>query len=275
MDPVVSAALIKSGIDVTGSVLAGIGQTDTNEKVRKALDFIARETEKLKGTVSENANERISDLERMYGTTAGGTPTEVQGMDKAYQDYIDIVDKGFSQYDVDPEAYGDFKTFDLEGATKAEMNPYLTDITEAAIGDVTQSAANAGQLYSGAAGKDIARATYDIRAKEQGAARERAIQREGQKYKEWSDKFDRILKGKEFNRGGAALQADLTKGAYDIGASTRREFSGATSDIRAKEDEQRIQLEADRIAALGKKKGTPTGFGAFAQGFGGGSTTEV
>lgn len=111
-----------------------------------------------------------------------------------------------------------------------------------------------------------------FRAEEQGAARERAIGREKMKYQQFQDKFNNILSANTFNRDNLTTGANLVKSAYDSGAQTRSDFSGQRTNINSAADNQEFELRSDAIAAKGKKKGVPGGFGAFAQGFGGGST---
>lgn len=262
MDPTILSALIGAGVDLTSGLVGGVGNIYGNRAKRRGLKALEEGSRELSTEVGSKAAAQIADLEALYGIDLQKYPELAQKF------YDQVSGTDLSQYEVgDP---GDFQ-FDYKAETEAQMNPYLKDITEAAVGDVEQSAANAGKLFSGAAGKEIARATYDIRAKEYGNAADRAFRMGQQKYQQFTDKFNNILRGREFNKGLKMDQIGLTKEGLSTAGAGRTAFDTGRRGITTARDEAQLGLRSDEIAARTQRQSLPGGFAAFAQGFAGGT----
>jgi len=257
---------VNPAINLGTSVVSGFGNVYGNRGKRRAYESVAKGSEELSGRVGEQGQAQIADLVAMYGPELAANPQ------LAAKYFGDVQNLDLSQYDV--EGPGDFE-FDYAAETEAQMNPYLNDIVAAATGDVEQSAANAGKLFSGAAGKEIARSTYDLRAKEYGNAANRAMQMGQQKYAQFNDKFRNVLSANEMNRNNQLQGIQATQGAYNLSSQGRDTVSTGKQNITTNMNAQQNQLLADAMAARAKKQATPGGFAAFAQGFGSTPSTEL
>lgn len=255
-----TGALIEGGGKIIGGVAGGAGQIGANRAKRRGLRYIADQSDILATQANELGIKRLNELNALYD------PAEFSDLVGLSGRMGTLANTDLSKYNVDLPP--DFE-FNMEKATQEEMNPYLNDIVDAAVGDVEASAAAGGTLLSGAAGKDIARSTYELRAKEYGAARDRARAQQQQKYQVYNDKFQRALQAAELARANVTGAFQMAQGAYNTQAGTRDTLSTQQQGIKNAADERKLQLQADAVAARGEAKSTPGGRSAFLQGFAG------
>ena len=166
---------------VGGAALGGYGAYEGNKNTRKKNNAIQSNATAMQGDIRGMEEGRVRGLREQYAPLVGN---DFAGDTQAYYDALENAD--YSQFDL--AAPEDF-AFDQAAETQRQLNPELQAIIDRSTGEVTNSAANAGKLFSGAAGKGIARATADIQAKEWDAASQRAQTERTNKYQQWTDKF--------------------------------------------------------------------------------------
>ena len=266
MDDASTINLIMKGVGgISGGVSGALGAS----RNKKELYDLAGKTDEQKQQIAAVTGQRVADLEKMYGP-------QLEGFDentKSYQDALKGAD--YSQFNV--AAPGDFD-FDLNAETQRQLNPELQAIIDRTTGTVQQSHANAGSLFSGAAGKDIARSTADIQAKEWDAAAQRANQQQQNKYQQYIDKFRNAQTAAEFNRGNYTSTIGAKKDLFNTQQGAFGQKTGLEQDLLNSGDTAQAKLQSDYNALTAKAKNSPGmlegAVSGMASGLGGTTNTE-
>lgn len=206
--------LIKSGVGgVTGAASGAYGAYQKNKSTRNELNAQLEESKKLQELIAQMQSQGTAEAGAAYAP-------QLAGYEGNLQDYLGkLQNTDYSQFNLTkPEEF----SFDMNKATQEEMNPQLQAIIDRSVqGDMTGAAAG-GSLFSGSTGKDIARTTADIQAKEWDAARGRAANQQQSKYQQYTDKWNQnkdIASANKSNlNSGIANQGTavgLQQGAWD------------------------------------------------------------
>lgn len=261
-----------------GAVGAGVGAygaVEANKATRRSNKAIQKNAGKMQGEIRDIESGRVRGLSEQYAPLVGdsfGADTQ------AYYDALDNAD--YSQFDL--TAPEDF-SYDTQAETQRFMNPMIQQLIDRSTGEVTNSAANAGKLFSGAAGKGIAKATAGIQAEQYDKAAALAQQDRTNKYQQWTDKFTNARLIAENNKSN--LQAGLAnKGtkfgiqstAYgqQIGAQQGVQNAADTAYLQSRQQGYDAQaankaLSSNFMAGLGgAMSGATSAFGAFGGGKG-------
>lgn len=168
---------------VVGAVSGGYGAYVSNKGTKRELDRRDAESIKIQQLITDMQNGTISDADAAYSA-------QTQGFGDNFQNYLSQLNNSdYSQFDLQPQ---EPFTFDMKQAIQDEMNPDLQAIIDRSVqGDLAEGAAGAS-LYSGSTGKNIARSTADIQAKEHDAAAARAQNDRTSKYSEYTDKWNQM-----------------------------------------------------------------------------------
>lgn len=258
----------KAGQIGAGGIAGGAAAYSNNQASRKTLKEQAKNAALLQTEIGNVADQRIRDLASMYSPTYGSTEDMAQNA-QAYRDLLEGTD--YSQYDLTtPEAFQytdeDGNPLTMEQLTEQSMNPMIQSIIDRASGAVNQSAANRGNLFSGATAKALARSTADIQAQQYDKAQQVAQQKYNNKYGEYMDRFDMTKQ---------ALQNNLQNQRYrtgDMGALVQQQTGAygsqlnAQSDVRNAADTARTQQRAQELEAQAQKKGLQSPFMATVTG---------
>ena len=235
-----------------GGALGAYGSVSKNKNARAQNNAIQNNATAMQGDIRGTEEGRIRGLGEQYAPLVGN---DFAGDTQAYYDALDNAD--YSQFDL--AAPEDF-AFDQAAETQRQLNPELQAIIDRSTGEVTNSAANAGKLFSGAAGKDIARATADIQAKEWDAASQRAQTERTNKYQQWTDKFKNAQTVAENNRNN--MDSGLkNKGAkFGIQSNAYGQQIGAQQGIQNSADTAVLQSKQQGYDASAANKGLSSNF---------------
>lgn len=260
-DPRVTAA--KGGV---GAVSGAYGGYTSNVNTKKQQAAQIEENEKLQKLINNIKQGTITSADEAYAST-------LEGYDQNMKDYLDRLKKAdYGQFDLtQPEEF----TFDMTAATQAEMNPDLQAIIDRSIQGIQQEGAAGGSLFSGATGKNIARSTADITAKEWDAARLRAQTEQQNKYQQYLDKWNRLkdinaLKEKHFQTGieNEGKVVGVQQQAFD---KKRQEVTGATDTA----NKDTVTVAQNTGATKAAQAGMPSNIQAMIQGAMGGLTSAL
>ena len=247
-----------------GGVAGAYGGYQANKNAKRTNNAIMNNAVQMQGDINATGTERLKTLGEQYAPLVGN---DFAGDTQKYYNALDNAD--FSQFNLqDP---GQFE-FDQQAETQRQLNPELQAIIDRSTGEVTNSAANAGKLFSGAAGKNIARSTADIQAKEWGEASNRAQQQYQNKYGQWKDKFDQARLIAESGKNN--LQAGLnTQGAkFGIQSNAFGQKIGAEQGVQNAMDTAILQSKQQGYDASAANKGLGSNFmAALTGGIGGAS----
>ena len=237
---------------VGGAALGGYGAYEGNKNTRKKNNAIQSNATTMQGDIRGIEEGRVKALGEQYAPLVG---SDFAGDTQAYYDALDNAD--YSQFDL--AAPEDF-AFDQAAETQRQLNPELQAIIDRSTGEVTNSAANAGKLFSGAAGKGIARATADIQAKEWDAASQRAQTERTNKYQQWTDKFKNAQTIAENNRSNmdSGLKNKGTK--FGIQSNAYGQQIGAQQGIQNAADTAFLQSKQQGYDASAANKGLSSNF---------------
>ncbi|TRZ51950.1 MAG: hypothetical protein D4S01_03850 [Dehalococcoidia bacterium] len=258
MDPI--TGLILGGVGaLSGGAAGGMGASRRGT----ALDDLMSNLVGISGEIGERSSQRQAELNKTYGGLTEGYAGDFQD----YQDALRNAD--FSQYDI--EAPGEFE-FDFQGEVDRLMNPMLDEIINRSSGAVESSAANRGKLFSGATGKNIARNTADITAAEVGRAQGLATTREQNKYSQFIDGFNSLLKANEFNRSNMTAGLDAQGDAVKLKGDAFNTQQTGIQGIQAGEDQAYFQNQGLQADAGFQRANTPSVLQGVMEGaLGGGS----
>jgi hypothetical protein len=256
------------GAGVAGMIGGGIAADSERESQIKKLKKLLDGNVALQKQVEEDYGVTMDEIDAAYADVLTGY--DAKG-------YIEgVKDRDYSQFDVTgPGEFDAEGKYDLNTMTQEMMNPELDAIIAREQQALEGSAANAGQLFSGATGKKLVRSSADITAKEWNAASQRAQTERGNKYQEFIDSFNNSLKVTDFNRGNfERTNADQDKvfniqtGAWE---KKRGETTGATTDF----NKNNLDLKRENLQIKGEQAATPDFWSNLASGVLSGGTSAV
>lgn len=255
--PLAIPALIAGG----SALLGGISGMSSSDSARNRADAQARGSEELQEQIRALEAQRMAQLGQTYGPLTSG----FAGRASDYMGALDAAD--YSQFDM--QAPGAFD-FDMEAARQAELNPALDSIIARATGAVESSAANRGQLFSGATLKGIGRSTADIQAQEWDRASGRAQQQYTNKYQEYINRFNQALQTSQFNRDNMSSNLSAQGQAYGAQAQLFGQQQGQVGAIQGAADTGYMQQRQNQVDAQAARAGVPGGASSFISGMAGG-----
>lgn len=235
-----------------GGAAGAYGGYQANKGSRRQNNAIQQNALKMQGDINDIATGRLKTLSDQYAPLVGD---DFGGDTKAYYDALDNAD--YSQFNLStPEDFA----FDQAAETQRQLNPELQAIINRSTGEVANSSANAGKLFSGAAGKGIARATADIQAKEWDAASQRAQTERTNKYQQWTDKFKNAQTIAENNRSNMnqGLQNKGTK--FGIQNAAYGQQVQGQQGIQNAQDTALLQSKQQGYDAQAANKGLSSNF---------------
>jgi hypothetical protein len=241
-------AIAQLGGSAVGGAISGyFDEANKRKQYKKQIE----EQKKLQALIAQKEAQRVGEAESAYSPY-------LTGMDQAVQDYYSSLSNAdLSQYGLaQPEEF----TFDMEQATQAEMNPDMQAIIDAELGGVKQGAVAGGSLYSGATGKDIARSTADITAKEWDAARTRAQAQQAQNYQRYMDKWNIGKDIASTNRQNAVDQIGLQGQRVASQQGAFGNMRGEVTGIQGTADAALFGSKSEEGAARAAKAGTSRGW---------------
>lgn len=226
---------VLAGAGAVGGAISAVGESARN---RKYYEDLVKGAGTLKGQVDQDVADEAAAIVKQYGYIPETASQDIK-------DYIEEVKNAdFSQFDAPmPEDF----SFDYAAETKAQMNPELDAIIGKATGSVQQSAANRGSLFSGAAGRGVATAAANETAKEYDVAAQRAMQIGQQKYQQFNDKFNNILRTLEVNKGNYQSGLEAKGSAAGMEQKGLDAKSAREQEIQDAADATKLQIENDRI----------------------------
>lgn len=245
---------------IGGAAVGGaIGNYFEEGAKRKQYNKLISEQKKLQEAIAQKEAQRTGEAQSAYSPFTSG-------MDQAVADYYDSLSNAdLSQYALNaPDEF----SYDMTAATQAEMNPNLQAIIDAELGNIKQGAAVGGSLYSGQTGKDIARSTADITAKEWGSARERAANQQQHNYQRYMDKWNIGKDIASENRENAiqeiGLQGHRVESQQLALQNMRNEITGTQENA----DQAMFGSKSDIASARAAKAGTTRGWRSALSGAG-------
>lgn len=261
MNPWAQAGI--AGAGAVGGGISGYMQAGRNKKMYS--DLIAG-ADTLQSKVDESEKADLANLQQQYGPMLENAPENIKNY------YSQLADTDLTQFDV--AAPGEFQ-FDLAKETQAQLNPEIDAIIGRATGAVQQSAANRGNLFSGAAAKGISRASADIMAKEWDSAANRAQTQQSQKYQQYTDKFTNLLRSLEMNKSNLTGNlANLGKVA-EAQTGTMQKKIGQEQDITSAANQNSLNISADKIKNQAALSGQPGEWESAITGFLGGGAKSL
>jgi len=250
-------ALIAGGTALVGGVAGGLSAGADAKNKKKYYQNLSKGYGALQGDVRDLEAQRTGEVDTTYNPYIKDFGTNAQN----YYDTLNNTD--YSQFNLsDP---GEFN-FDLQGEIQNQLNPELEAITNRASGEVQQSGANAGGLFSGATAKNIARQTADIQAKEWNSARDAAQVERTNKYQQWTDKFDQASKIAEQNRNNLNMGIQNQGTLYNAQSGMFNNANTQKSGIQNAADTSFMQLSGQKMGADASAKAQPGYWSAFGQG---------
>jgi hypothetical protein len=259
-----------------GALLGGYSAMEGNKDARRKNKAIEENELRMQAEIADTEAKRSRTLGEQYAPMVGA---DFAGDTQRYYNELGNVD--YSQFNL--QAPEDF-TYDMQAETQSRMNPMIQDIINRSTGEVTNSAANAGKLFSGSAAKDVARSTADIQAKEYEKAANLAQTDRTNKYQQWTDKFNqaRLIaeSGKENLQSGLKNKSELyglKSGAYGSQINKQQDVQNASDTARLQSKQRGFDANAaskgmgsDLLAGLGGAlSGASNVYGTF-----GGINTE-
>lgn len=229
-----------------GAVAGGFNAAvDRGSNVRK-LKRLGKGNKELQGSVEDIYGDTRSDVEIAYDNI-------LQGYDpRGYIDELQNTD--YSQYRI--QAPGEFQWDDI-AETQKRLNPELDEIINRQTQTLEGSAANRGQLFSGATGKKLARSAADITAREWGEAANRAQTARTNKYQEFIDRFDNIVKQNQFNMGLDRTRMADRGSAFDIQSSAEQRKRNELNTARDTRNQNMLQLQSEEAQIEAERQGLP------------------
>jgi len=257
MTPQTAELIQKGASGVVGAGAGAYGGYQANKASKRELSAQIEENANLQNLINNIKNQTLTGAQTAYAPA-------LQGYEGNLQDYLaKLQNTDYSKYDLaQPEDF----SFDMTAATQAEMNPELQAIIDRSVQGINQEGASSGSLFSGATGKNIARSTADITAKEWDAARTRAQTEQTNKYSQYTDKWNRQKDIASANKGNAVSQlanqgagVGIQQSAWD---KQRGEITGATDTA----NQDTVVNTQDTGKAKAQLKGLPSNFTAALQG---------
>lgn len=244
-----------------GAVGGGVSNYFAQGDKRKALNSQIKGSKALQKDVRNLEARRTGEVNQAYAP-------QLEGFDDFTQQYFaNLSDADLEQYALEnPDEF----QFDMEQATQAEMNPNLQAVIDRELGNVKSNAVASGSLFSGATGKDIARSTADIQAKEWDSARQRAGQQQGQKYQQFTDRWAMNKDVVNQNRQNKLDELGLQGQRYGLQSNAFGNARGEITGTQQMADEAWLGSQADIKSAQAEKAGTSRGWRSVVQGAGSG-----
>lgn len=257
---------VTAGKGVVGGAAGAYGGYQANKASKATLKEQIAQNQALQDMINRIKGETVT------GATAAYEPA-LQGYEGNLQDYLaKLQSTDYSKYDLtQPDEFA----FDLNAATQAEMNPELQAIIDRSVQGAQQEAAAGGSLYSGATGKNIARTTADITAKEWDAARTRAQTEQANKYQQYLDKWNRQKDIATANKGNVTSQLAGEGAAVGIQQSAFEKQRGEITGAQNLANQNLLLNQQATGTAKSQLKGLPSGFGATVQGALGGISSAL
>jgi len=257
------AAIINSVDDNKDKTAANFGsgaEAYYNNKMTKA-----ELKEYLEGLKAQNADiaNRGAETSQMYQDAYGNLVSNYDDTAKGYFDYLNNYDPNQFNVSTPKEEF----SYDLIGKTNEFMNPELDAIIGRASDTVQQSAANNGNLFSGATGKAITRSASDITAQEYDKARQAAQQDKQSAYQQYTDKFNQALQVAQQNANNYQSGMTAKTNLFNAQSGINDKLLQGKVDTKNAVDEAQLQNETNQIEANAKAAGTTSGLRAFGQGF--------
>lgn len=216
-----------------GGALSAVDAVGKNQRAKEQNKAIQANALKMQAELGDTEARRMQSLGAQYAPMVGG---DFAGDTKDF--YNDLENADYGQFNL--QAPDDF-AYDTQAETQKFMNPMIQDIINRATGEVTNSAANAGKLFSGATAKGIARSTADIQAQEYGKAANLAQQERTNKYQQWTDKFNQARQIAEAGRSNMQAGLDTKGKKYGMQAQAYGQQIGSQQDIQNATDTARLQ----------------------------------
>jgi len=254
-DPI--SAGIAGGTTVLGAVGGGLAAGDEAKRKKKYYQDLSKGIGGIAEDVGANATTRMGEVDTQYNPYLKDFGTNAQ-------DYFGALkNTDYSQFDLkDPGSFD----FNMQEEIQNQLNPELQAIIDRSTGAVTASAANAGNLFSGATAKGIARSTADIQAKEWGVARDAAQEERKSKYQQWTDKFDQAAKISEQNRSNLNMGLQNQGSLYNAQSGMFTNAQTQKSGIQNAADTSKFNLQGQQVGADAAANSQPGYWSAFGQG---------
>lgn len=249
--------LLAGGTAIASGIGGGLSAGSEADRKRKYYDQFLSGIGELEGEIGQNAQNRITGVQEVYRPM-------LEGFEGNAQDYFDTLkNTDYSQFNIDPQ--GEF-SFDMQQAIQENMNPAIQSIIDRSTGEVMQSAANRGGLFSGATAKGIARSTADIQAQEYDKARGAAQQDRQNKYQQFTDFFDNALRTAEFNRSNLNQTIQNKGNLFGAQSQVFGQQRGEVTGIQDAADTARFDLKGQGIEAKANRDSTSGYWEAFGSG---------
>jgi len=239
----------------------GVGGYLANENNQDRMRAYLKQLGLADDQIEQMANSRIGEVNSTYSPLT-------EGYAGNFQDLIGkLQNADFSQYDVQaPQGF----EYDQVAETQKYFNPMIQDILDRATGQLESSAANKGDLFSGATGKAIVRSTSDLRAQDYNNASGIA-ERVGQnKYQQYQDNFNNLMTANTNNRSNMMQGLSSQQGAVNMQGGQFNTQQDLLNQIRQGLDASKVQNIGNRATTNANLAGSPNGFSAFLQGISGG-----
>ena len=223
-----------------GAIAGGVGAYLAAQNARKLAREQAAAEQKLQGDITTAGTNNQTAIDAAYGA-------ETAGFGQNMQDYLKN-SKGadFSQFNL--QAPQDF-SFDMNAATQAEMNPQLQAIIDRSVQGKMAEGAAGGSLFSGNTGKDIAKVTEAETAKEWDAARGRAAQQQGQKYAEFTNKWNQSKDVADAGRANLQSGLNNQQAGVNTQATQFNNQQQQTNDNRQLTSQELLQSKSNQYGA--------------------------
>jgi len=249
-----------------GAITGGYGAYESNKGTRAELKQRGAESEKIQQLIKDMQSGTIRDAGTAYST-------QTQGFDDNFQNLLSqLQNSDYSKFDLQPTE--DFQ-FDMNQATQDEMNPDLQAIIDRSVQGNIAEGASGGSLYSGSTGKNIARGTADIQAREWDAARGRAEQAKQGKYSEFTDKWNRgkdIMDSKRQNYNSGLTNLGSAVGLQQDAFTKQR---NEVTEANRLANQNMLQSKQQQGLDYAQLKGMPSNLSAIISGGLGGMTSAL
>ena len=250
MDPTTLAALLGTG---TGTIGGGLSSYYQNQALNKYISGLSN----MQTQANQMSADEIARINAAYDPLT-------RGYTQSYNDYLtNLANTDLTQYEV--TAPEDFQ-YDLAAETQALLNPELNAIINRANQGVLASSANAGDLFSGAAGKAVARSTADITAQEYKTAQQAALTQQANKYQQYQDKFTNALKVAETNKNNLLGNLNLQGTGLNLQSQNFNTQQSALNNAYNTQNQNLMSILNAQNTAQAQQAGTPSVLGGVLQG---------
>lgn len=171
MDPITIAAIMGGS-----GVLGGLGNYFAGQDQAKANSSAIKYLTGLQSNINDQTQGLVSDLNTAYSPYTANAASDYGALRNA------ITGANYQQY-APTESFD----YDLNSAIDSFMNPNVDYLVDQATNAVENSAANAGNLFSGQTGKAIVQQAQDIAQKYRSEAQDLALQDRNFQYQNYQD----------------------------------------------------------------------------------------